>query len=44
MPDTEINKINKTETYLIETALATSSFRRVWIFDYIKSEIVYVYP
>ncbi len=29
---------------LVVNKLATSPFRRVWIFDYIKSEIVYVYP
>lgn len=29
---------------LVIDKLATSPFRRVWIFDYIKSEIVYVYP
>ena len=31
-------------TKLVVNKLARSPFRRVWIFDYIKSEIVYVYP
>lgn len=29
---------------LIVNGLEASPFRRIWIFDYIKSEIVYVYP